>query len=135
MTSGLPLRGAHELWLDGKLVLERVAPYSSWRERARGLISRPPPPDGAAVLLVPCRGVHTWFMRYPIDVVFLDAESRIVRVVANLAPGRAASGGRRAAAVLELPSGRIDPRHWRPDARVAWTPAPSVTPAVSPTRP
>jgi uncharacterized protein len=70
--------------------------------RARGLLGRraPAPP----LLLAPARSVHTCFMRAPIDVVFLDAELRAVRVVRGLRPWRLA-GDRRAVAALELPAG------------------------------
>ncbi len=69
--------------------------------RLRGLLGRRPP---RPLLLAPAASVHTCFMRRPIDVVFLDAELRVVRVVRGLRPWRlAAAVGARA--VLELPEG------------------------------
>jgi hypothetical protein len=68
--------------------------------RLRGLLGRAPQP----ILLAPARSVHTCFMRFPIDVVFLDEELRVVKVVRALAPWRFA-GARGATAVLELPAG------------------------------
>jgi uncharacterized membrane protein (UPF0127 family) len=70
--------------------------------RLRGLIGRPPSPT--PLLLVPARSVHTFGMRRPIDVVFLDAELRVLRVVRGLRPGRVA-GARGAVAALELVAG------------------------------
>jgi uncharacterized membrane protein (UPF0127 family) len=48
-----------------------------------------------------------FFMRFPIDAVFVDAKGRVTRVVANLRPWRVALGGWSARAVIELPVGTI----------------------------
>ncbi len=48
-----------------------------------------------------------FFMRFPIDTVFVDAEGRVTRTVANLQPWQVAFGGRSARAVVELPVGAI----------------------------
>ncbi len=69
--------------------------------RLRGLIGRREP---RPLLLAPARSVHTCFMRFPIDVVFLDADLRVLRVARELPPWRLASA-RGARAVLELPAG------------------------------
>jgi uncharacterized membrane protein (UPF0127 family) len=70
--------------------------------RLRGLLGRPPTPT--PLLVVPARSVHTAGMRRPIDVVFLDADLRVVKVVRGLRPYRVA-GARRAVAALELVAG------------------------------
>lgn len=84
--------------------------------RLRGLLGRPAstPP----LLLAPARSVHTFGMRRPIDVVFLDADLRVVKVVAHLRPWRTA-GARGAIAVLELPAGTATTR---PGERLALRP-------------
>ena len=64
---------------------------------------------GDGLLLRPTGSVHTCFMRFPIDVVFLDAELRVLRVVDELRPWRAA-GRRGARAVLELAPGECRDR-------------------------
>jgi hypothetical protein len=70
--------------------------------RLRGLIGRRRVP--APLLIVPARSVHTCGMRRPIDVVFLDADLVVVKVVRGLRPWRAA-GARGAVAALELVAG------------------------------
>jgi uncharacterized protein len=72
--------------------------------RMRGLLGRDSLGAGEGLLLQPAPSIHTAFMRFPIDVVFLDSESIVVRVVETLAPWRAASGPR-ARSVLELAAG------------------------------
>ena len=77
--------------------------------RLRGLLGRDQE-RFAPTLLAPARSVHTFGMRRPIDVVFLDAGARVVKVERGLRPWRMA-GDRRAVAVLELPAGtaRVEP--------------------------
>ena len=60
----------------------------SLRRRLLGLALRRRPPDGWALLFPRCRSVHTFGMRFAIDVVFLDSSGSVVRVVAGLRPGR-----------------------------------------------
>ncbi len=70
-----------------------------------GLMGRRSLPEGEALLIIPCSSVHTAFMRFPIDVVFLDVEDRVVKVVSELKPFRIAMGMKGARRVLELPAG------------------------------
>ena len=57
------------------------------------------------LLIAPCRAVHTHFMRFAIDVAFLDKDWRVVGVAPDLKPWRHAFGGESAWATLELPGG------------------------------
>lgn len=68
----------------------RIHRADSFLTRLGGLLARPRLQAGEALLLTPCNSVHTCFMRYAIDVVFLDAEGRVLRCVESLAPWRAA---------------------------------------------
>ena len=77
--------------------------------RLRGLLGRAELTPGEGLLLRPTGSIHTWFMRFPIDAVFLDRELRVLRVVDRLGPWRAAAA-RKARAVLELPAGEADRR-------------------------
>ncbi len=65
---------------------------------------REPPGRSEGLCLLPCRAVHTCFMRFPIDVVFLARDGTVLRRVERLAPWRAACEPR-AYATLELPAG------------------------------
>jgi uncharacterized protein len=75
--------------------------------RMRGLLGMPEPQPGEGLLLVPCNGVHMFGMGYALDVVFLDRDSRVVRVAENLRPQRMIPWVRRAHQALELPVGTI----------------------------
>jgi uncharacterized protein len=72
--------------------------------RARGLLGRSGLPAGEGLLLSPAPGIHTAFMRFPIDALFLDRNMRVIDIVENLQPWRMASR-KRARAVLELTAG------------------------------
>lgn len=58
---------------------------------------------GRGLLIVPCHGVHTLGMRFPIDVVYLDAGNRIIDLHENVRPWRFTPMRMDAATVLELP--------------------------------
>ena len=73
----------------------------------RGLLGRDGLEPGEGLLLRPASSVHTWFMRFPIDVVFLTRDLVVVGIADGLEPWRAA-GRRGARAVLELPAGECD---------------------------
>ncbi len=71
--------------LDIMGVKARVA--CTFFERARGLIGTRDLPRGEGLFIPKCSAVHTFFMRYPIDVTFFDKEMKVVRVVRNVRPG------------------------------------------------
>lgn len=85
--------------------------------RMRGLMGRSGLPAGEGMLLRPAPSIHTAFMRFPIDAVFLDRELVVLEVVERLRPWRMASK-RRARAVLELPAGEAERRGVRAGDRL-----------------
>jgi uncharacterized membrane protein (UPF0127 family) len=91
----------------GRIVCERCEVADTVIARARGLLGRKTLPSGAGLLIRPSFSIHTLFMRFPIDAVFLDRSGSVVDVVRRLKPWRAATR-LRARAVLELPAGEAD---------------------------
>lgn len=89
---------------EARLLFARVSRTTNAWERLRGLLGRPPLRADEGLLLVPCASVHTFGMTRPIDVVYLDRDWRILRIVAGLRPGRV-SWTWRAVATLELAAG------------------------------
>jgi len=75
-------------------------------ERRRGLLGRDGLAPSAALVLTPCIMVHTAFMRFPIDIIFLDQEGVTVKIVCDVGPWRVA-GATRAHTVVELPAGSL----------------------------
>jgi uncharacterized membrane protein (UPF0127 family)/CheY-like chemotaxis protein len=75
----------------------------------RGLLGRRSLPEGEGMLLQPAPSIHTAFMRFAFDAVFMDGTLRVLKVVERLAPWRLASA-RRSWAVLELAEGEVAAR-------------------------
>jgi uncharacterized membrane protein (UPF0127 family) len=75
-------------------------------ERRRGLLGRNSLAPSGALVLSPCWAIHTAFMRFAIDVVFVDRRGRTVRVVRDLPPWRVAVAPR-AQAAIELAAGSL----------------------------
>jgi len=88
------------------------------RTRMRGLLGRDSLNEGEGMLLRPAGSVHTAFMRFEIDVVYLDRRHRVIGVVHELRPWRM-SGRRGARAVVELPAGEARRRRIEAGATLA----------------
>ena len=90
---------------DGSVLVAQVDVAAGFLGRAVGLMGRPALGLGRALYLAPCGSVHTLFMRFALDLIFVDAAYRVVRVVRDVRPWRIAMGGPGASAVFELESG------------------------------
>src|SRR5437868_14937833 len=88
----------------GRVVCNRCTLARDPWSRMKGLLGRRSLPPGHGLLLQPAGSIHTFFMRFPIDAVFLDGERRVVKVAAHVRPWRTAAG-KKARAVLELAAG------------------------------
>lgn len=80
----------------------------SFFARLAGLMFRQKLPSATGLLLVPCNSVHMCFMRFTIDVVYIDKEYSIIKVVKNLKPWLGLSMCRQAWAALELNAGEAE---------------------------
>ena len=74
---------------------------SMWA-RFLGLMGKKPLPEGEALLIDPCSSVHTMFMRFPIDVVYISKENSVVKIAPEMRAWRAGLGGKGAHKVLEM---------------------------------
>lgn len=77
-------------------------------KRMKGLLGRDSLAKGEALLIKPCKSIHTIGMKFSIDVIFLDKTNHIIAIKKNLQPNRLTSLYFKAASVLELPCGIID---------------------------
>ncbi|MFY9115304.1 MAG: DUF192 domain-containing protein [Dethiobacteria bacterium] len=94
--------------------LANVIPARTFFQRLRGLMFTKELPAGKVLMITPCRSVHTFFMRYPIDILFLDRNLRVVEACPVLKPNRLSPIVKEAHHVLELPAGTIDRLKIRP---------------------
>jgi uncharacterized membrane protein (UPF0127 family) len=89
------------LVVNGEPCSVNVARCTTFIERARGLLGRPDLGASEALWISPCASVHTFGMRYSIDVIFCDFDGTVIRVVEHLEPGRiAVAAGARTACEL-----------------------------------
>ncbi|MDP9379287.1 MAG: DUF192 domain-containing protein [Chloroflexota bacterium] len=72
-----------------------------------GLLNRSHLEPGEGLLIQPCNSVHSFFMRFPIDVLFIDSEGRVLKTYSPLRQWRSSTLVRRAKRALELPPGTI----------------------------
>ena len=86
---------------------ERIRVADTWLTRLRGLLGTAPLAEGEGLLIAPCRGVHMFGMKYPIDVAFLDRAGTVVGLCHRLAPGARSPFVRAARSALELPAGTL----------------------------
>lgn len=91
---------------DQNLAVEaRVA--GTFLSRLVGLLNRRELGMGEGLVIKPCNSVHTCFMRFPIDVVFVDDQYRIVKIIENMQAFRFSPIVKSAASVVELPAGVV----------------------------
>lgn len=92
---------------SGRVLAERLSRPRTAAGRALGLMFRRSLAPGEGLWLRPCNGIHMFFVRFPIDAVFLDRSERVVRAYPGLRPWRVVPFVRRAHSVVEVPAGTI----------------------------
>lgn len=85
---------------------DKLEVAASGPRRSKGLLGRKGLGPGEGLWIIPCEAVHTFFMRFPIDLVYLDRKYSVKKVCAGVLPWRI-SGCLSAHSVLELPAGTI----------------------------
>jgi len=75
--------------------------------RMKGLLGKKELKKGQALILDPCNSIHTFFMRFPIDILFLDKNNKIIKTISCLKPFRLTSIYFNATSAVELPIGTI----------------------------
>jgi uncharacterized membrane protein (UPF0127 family) len=91
------------------VVASAVEVAATRASRRRGLLGRDGLDGGAALILSPCWTIHTAFMRFPIDVAFVDREGRVIRVQEDMVPWRVAAAPS-ASVTVELAAGVLRAR-------------------------
>jgi uncharacterized protein len=104
---------------DGRIVCERVVVADRAHRRMRGLLGRRYLRKGEGMVLRPAWSIHTAFMRFPIDVVFLDADQVVIKIEPEVRSWRTVSC-RGAREIVELSTGECRNRGLEVGDRVAW---------------
>jgi hypothetical protein len=87
-------------------VADKLEVAGSGPKRSKGLLGRAGLGDGEGMWIIPCEAVHTFFMKFPIDLIYLDRKHRVKKVQDSV-PAWRISGCLSAHSVLELPAGTI----------------------------
>jgi len=113
-----------------KLLADRAEKATGFFHRFKGLMGRRSLTVGEGLHILPCNSIHTFFMRIPIDVVFLDRQGVIVKQLPALPPWRATSVYFQSRSVLELPAGVLEASGTREGDRLTFEPV-SQSPALN----
>ncbi len=92
---------------EGVEVAAHVEEADSFLRRGLGLMFRRDLPPGHGLAITPCNSIHMFFMRFPLDVAFLDREGTVLRAYHGIRPWRVSRVVRRARTAVELPSGTL----------------------------
>jgi uncharacterized membrane protein (UPF0127 family) len=104
----------------GTTVADRCRVANSLGDRTVGLLATPEVLPGDGLLIERSPSIHMFFMRYPIDAIFLDAAGRVTKVVANLRPWRVVWWARGARDCLELRAGQAAASGTQPGDQLAF---------------
>lgn len=96
-----------------------VAGHSAARNK--GLLGRTGLPEGGGLWIVPCESVHTFFMRFPIDLVYIDRKKIVKKVRSNVGPWKL-SACLSAHSIIELPAGTVSRTQTAPGDKLEFTP-------------
>jgi len=77
-------------------------------QKGIGFMGHARPKDGHGFWFGATGSLHTWFMRFDLDIIFLDADNRVVRIREKVSPWRFVLGGRGAVLAVEAPCGSLD---------------------------
>ena len=80
-------------------------------DRLRGLIGIRSLTEGDGLLIPKCQGIHTFGMSFPIDIIFLNQEQKVIRLTSTVVPNRFGPVKLESKSVLELPAGTIEKRN------------------------
>jgi uncharacterized protein len=99
-------------------VATTLEPALDSASRRRGLLGRDGLPEGAALIIAPSNSVHTFFMRFPIDLIFAARDGCVLKIRHGV-PAKRVSGALRAFAVIEMAAGSLDQAGLRVGDRLA----------------
>lgn len=108
---GQLVRGDDKIYIlninQNTVLADKVTIVETFPGRLKGLLGKKRLAKDEAMILSPCKQVHTLFMRFPIDVVFLDEQYRVVHIHENLKSFSVSPYVENAKCVVEFPAGKV----------------------------
>lgn len=102
---------------NGAVVGEQVLTAFDSASRRQGLLGREGLPQGTLLIIAPSNAVHTFFMRFPIDIAFVSKDGRVLKI-RQAVPARRIAAALRAHAVIEMPAGTLERTGTQPGDRL-----------------
>lgn len=90
---------------SGEVIMSRCFVTENSLERMRGLLGRQSLASDEALWIQPCNNVHTFFMKFSIDVVFMNSQGRILKIYSSMKPWKTHWPVWKASIALEMPEG------------------------------
>jgi len=90
------------------LLAEEAVIAETFFKRSKGLLGKKNLPTGQALVLMPCNSVHTFFMRFPIDIAFIDKYNKVVKIIPLIPPFRITPVYFNAHFAIEFPAGTLE---------------------------
>lgn len=101
------------------LIASKIITADSFFSRLRGLLGRKSLEKEEALLIPRCIAVHTFFMKFSIDIIFIDSDSNVTKTMKNLRPFRISSCFTGTYSAIELPAGTIEQSNTETGDRLA----------------
>jgi hypothetical protein len=93
-------------------IAEKVIMADTMPLRLKGLLGRTSLSDDTCMMIVPCNSIHTFGMKFSIDVLFLDEKFKIINILENLKPRKTSPIIRNAKSVVEMQSSIVNKGKW-----------------------
>jgi len=93
---------------NNAVLAENAIVADTFFTRAKGLLDRKDFNQGEALVIRPCNSIHTFFMRFPIDLLFVTKDSLVIKAISRLKPYRISGIYFKSAFVIELPPGTLE---------------------------
>jgi uncharacterized membrane protein (UPF0127 family) len=90
-----------------RIIVQKCNIANTFFKRLKGLLGKKDFPENEGLYIPKCNSIHMFFMKFPIDVLFLDQNKQIVFLLEDFSPWKIKSPVKKAIATLELPSGTI----------------------------
>ncbi len=100
------------------VLAEKCGHARTFFARFRGLQLKKDLPAGSGLLITPCNSIHMFFMRFPIDAVFIDKDGLVLHIEEGIRPWRVSKVVKKSRSVLELPSGTAAATGTKPGDRL-----------------
>lgn len=103
---------------NNSIIARNVEFADNFFKRLLGLMFRKNFQEGRAIIIKPCNMIHTFFMRFPIDALFVSKDNEIIHIIENMQPGKTSKLIRKASMVIELPAGTVEKTQTKKEEKI-----------------